>query len=265
MLVDSHCHLPNLRHKQETADILERARQNGVEKVINVGTSIKESQEAVEVAQEFNNVYATAGIYPHSDKDKDLKTLKTELRNLLACTQENKIVGIGECGIDITDWANGRSEQNQIALFEMQLSLAARFNLPIVIHNRNGKDQVLTALTRHKNQNPDQNLRGVMHCFAYDWEFAQKTLDLGLYISFSGFVTYNNKNDLLEVVRKVPDDRFLLETDSPYNVPKPLTDKSNEPKNVKIVGQKVAEIKCVSFEKIAELSYRNSHELFNLT
>ncbi len=260
MLIDSHCHLPTDITKAQT--LLERAAQENVQKVITIGTSLAENQNALTLAQNLPNVYATIGIYPHENQDIPLDTLETQLTNALAQDTTQKIVGIGECGIDITNWQNQRTLDSQLQLFDMQILLAKKRSLPLVVHNRNGDEHVLRLLTHHA----DSTLTGVVHCFDGSWDFAQKVLALGFKISFSGFVTYTNKSYLLETVKKIPDDMYLLETDSPYILPKKLAtgqkNQQNEPKNVRMIAQIVAATKNLPFEKVAQDSCENTLNLF---
>lgn len=256
MLIDSHCHLP--LDKNETEKVINAAKEEGVVRFITIGTSLKENREAIELAEVFPEVYATVAVYPHEDMDKSLDYLKSELQKQIDSSK--KVVAVGECGIDISNWEEGRKLKDQIELFEMQINLAVENKLPLVLHNRNGDSQVLELFERYKNN----GLTGVAHCFASSWEVAQKLLDLNFYISFSAMITYPSRKELLEVVEKVPFDRFLVETDAPYLPPQGLRGQQNEPKYVKMVAQKVAEVKNLPTEKIAELSYNNTLRLFNL-
>ncbi len=255
-LIDSHCHLP---YNFDLAEkILNDAKEVGVEKFVTIGTSIKESREAIKLAEKFKSVYATVGIYPHEEKGISLPVLKENMQRLI--NSSTKIVGVGECGIDISNWANGRSVTEQLELFDMQIKFALQNNLPLVIHNRNGDEPVITLLKKYKSD----NLRGVAHCFASSWEAAQQFLDLGFYISFSGLITYPSRKELLEVVKNVPFDKFLVETDSPYLPPQEHRGERNEPKYVKMVAQKLANVKVLPVSEICRLSYENTCRLFGL-
>jgi len=262
-LIDSHCHLPH----NETAlkEWLESAAQEGVEKFITIGTSLEDNKKCIQIAEENSKVYTTTGIYPHEDLNISIGDLRHKLQKQL--NSSKKIVGIGECGIDITDWHGGRDIQDQIKVFEMQIKLALENNLPLVLHNRNGDEQVIAALTKHSLLQINlHKLKGVAHCFASSWETAQKLLSLGFYISFSGLITYPSRKELLETVQKVPLDKFVLETDSPYLPPQGFrgTGKKNQPKYVRMIAQKVAEIKELPFELICSNSYQNTRKIFNL-
>jgi TatD DNase family protein len=256
MLIDSHCHLP--KNREETEKIISEANEEGVVKFINIGTNSKDSVRAIEVAKQYEEVYATVGVYPHDDKEISLGKLKKQLQRLVESS--DKVVGIGECGIDITNRSEGRTIDGQVALFEMQIELALKNNLPIVIHNRNGDDQVLKTLEKYRGE----KLKGAAHCFDSNWEMAKDLLDFNFYISFSGLVTYPNKEALLEVVRNVPLDKFLLETDSPYLPPQQHRGKKNYPKYVKMVALSVAEEKKEPFAEICEHSFENTSNVFSI-
>src|SRR3989344_3436429 len=283
-LIDSHCHLPT--DEQTLKEWLDNAAQEGVEKLINIGTSLKDNEVCIETAEKYEKVFATIGIYPHENPDISVEELKQKLQQQLSTSK--KIVGIGECGIDITNRQeetktnnkiNERNLEDQINLLEMQIELALQNNLPIVIHNRSGDEQVIKSLTKYSssvtatqkgNETASSNrnkLKGVAHCFASSWETAQKLLALNFYISFSGLITYPTKKELLETVQKVPLDKFILETDSPYLPPQSIRapGQKNQPKYVRIIAQKVAETKGLPFELICSSSYQNTQKIFNLT
>lgn len=262
--IDSHCHLPNLRQKDELERILSEAREWGVNRFINIGTSIKANAEAIEVAEVYESVYATVAIYPHEHRGENIAELTNQLE--VQAKSSKKVVAIGECGVDVTEWKNGRQLEEQVGLFELQVILAQKLNLPIIIHNRNGDDIVLDILSKY------QGIRGVVHCFDSTWEVAKKFLDLEFCPSFSGLVTYESRKALLEVVKNVPADKYLIETDSPYLLPEPAktearelrAKRSNEPKYVRMVGQKVAEVRGISLEEVAPQTHANICGLFGL-
>lgn len=257
MLIDSHCHLPH--NLVAAKQVIDNARNEGVVGLVNIGTSISDNQSALKTAQGFTNVYSTIAIYPHENMDKSLDDLQKHLEEMLI-NNNGKIVAIGECGIDITEWKGGRSIEDQIKLFEMQINVALDHDLPLVIHTRNGDEIVLNLFNQYKNS----RLRGVIHCFSSSWEVAQKYLDLGFYISFSGLITYPSRKQLLETVKGIPDDKFLVETDSPYLPPQGYRGQTNEPKYVKIVAQKVAEVREVPFEQVSKFTYESTCQVFNL-
>jgi TatD DNase family protein len=259
MLIDSHCHLEDSRYGKPADDLVSEAEVDGVVKFINIGTSIHNNEPAIALAERMPQVYATVAIYPHEDTTKTLDELESALRRQL--TLSKKIVAIGECGIDTSEnWDGGRPVADQKAVFEMQIKLAIEKNLPLVIHNRNGDDIVLALLQKYKTP----KLRGVLHCFSSTWEVAQQFMAFGFYISFSGMVTYPSRKELQEVARLVPMDKFLVETDAPYLPPQGHRGEVNVPKNVKIVAEKVAQLKGKPFEEISMASVKNTCALFGI-
>ncbi|KKS16421.1 MAG: Hydrolase, TatD family [candidate division WWE3 bacterium GW2011_GWC1_41_7] len=256
MLIDSHLHFPHDENK--VREQISGAEKEGIVKFINIGTSLKDSAKSIETAEKFENVYATVAVYPHDDKDKDTYTIMEHLKELALSSK--KVVAIGECGIDLSEWKNGRSLDQQTELFEAQINLAIELRLPLIIHNRNGDETVLELLQKYKNT----GLAGVAHCFVSSWDTAQKLLDLNFYISFSGIITYPSGKYLSETVQKVPNDRFLVETDAPYLPPQGHRGEKNEPKYVKITALKVAEIKDLPLQSIEDYTYENTTRLFHL-
>lgn len=269
MLIDSHAHLPH--NQKKVAQILKNAKNNGVTKIINIGTSIDDGKKAIQTAENFGDIYVSVGIYPHDEMQTPINQLKNKLETLL--TSSKKIVGIGECGIDITKWERQRPIKSQIELFEMQIQLAIKHNLLLVIHNRNGDEHVLKLLKKYANSN---NLKFIIHCFDSTPEFAQEIIDLGGFISFSGFITYKNKKDVHKAAKETPLEKILVETDAPYILPKQLqikkkknvttTEKNpqNESKNVKIVAETLADMKNLPYELVCKQTYENTCKLFGL-
>lgn len=258
MLIDSHCHLTHEYYKDSLEKVISEAVDFGVEKFITIGTSVEENEKVIDIVNNKDLVYGLVGIYPHENQGIPIKELVDSLEESLSISK--KIVGIGECGIDITGRDGARILADQEELFETQILLAKKHNIPVTVHNRNGDENVLNILRKHSG--PD--LRGVIHCFDSNWDFAKKILDLGFYISFTNMITYPKKDAVLEVVKNVPNSRFLLETDAPYLPPQFMRGEINYPKYVKIVAEKVAQIKQKTFEEACELSYKNTCSLFNL-
>ncbi|MBW6441342.1 TatD family hydrolase [Patescibacteria group bacterium] len=258
MLIDSHCHLPHERYDISVDDILAEAKDFGVEKFINIGTSVEENIKSIETANKYPQVFCSIGIYPHENRTSPIPELMDSLEGNL--NMSKKIVAVGECGIDISNIDDSRPLEEQFILFGKQIEFAKKNNLPLIVHNRNGDEHLLKILKEHLNS----NLIGVVHCFDSDWDFAKKVLDIGFYISFTNMITYPNKENLLDVVKKVPEDRFLVETDAPWLPPQSLRGKINYPKYVKIVAEKVAQVKQKTFEEVSERSYANTCSLFKL-
>lgn len=264
MLVDSHCHLKDTRYGKTPSEIVEDSEKDGVVGFINVSTSLQDSFDSSEISRKIKSVYSTVGIYPHSDLGKNPADLCNELEKII--DNNPKIVGIGECGIDIpADPSKAedyplREVNEQKELFEYQIELALKKNIPVMIHNRNGDEIVLDILSNYKSR----GLKTIAHCFSSNYEIAKKFLSLGTYISFSGMITYPSRHDLREVVAKVPDDMFLVETDSPWLPPQGHRGELNYPKYVKIVAEKVSQVKEKPYDIVASLSTSNACRLFNI-
>ena len=234
MLIDSHCHLVEKLYKKPPEELISDAKKAQVETLITVGNNLKDSAQNIELAEKHENVYATVGIYPHEDQDKTLEELRAGLENLIS---SEKVVAIGECGIDIQGHPNERPIQKQLELLEMQIELAVKHSLPIVIHNRNGDEHIIKLLEKYT----EEGLTGVFHCFTSDWEMAQKALAIGFYLSFTAIITYPSGKDLLEVAKQVPNDKILIETDAPFLPPQGHRGEINEPKYVRITAKTLAD------------------------
>ena len=279
MLVDSHAHLEVIDDLEGTLD---RAKDAGVSKILAIGASIETSKRAVEISDKLSTddlaIYAAVGIHPkdgRADVEKfDLLRCFETLKQIAGSF--NRVVAIGECGLDYylgsrgpsirfrTSQGLGTSDKDkefQTKLFEGQIKLAADLGLPLIIHCRNAWDDVFKLLTINHKLLPN---RGVFHSWTGDWEVAQKALGLGFYISFSGIVTFKNAREIQEVAKKAPLERILIETDSPYLSPEPFRGRKNEPKNVKITAQFLAKIRGLPFAKIADVTTGNAEKLFRL-
>jgi len=258
MLVDTHAHLTSKDHIEK---IIEEAKENGVEKIILAGTNLKDSLENIELAKKYEELYAAVGIYPHEEIGKPIEYLLKSLSEIF--TQKNnlnKIVAMGECGLDYKENVRPREEQKE--LFRMQVGLSVEENLPLQIHSRNSYEEVLIELTRYKDI---KNLGGVFHCFVGDLGTALKIIERGFYLSFNGIITYPSAKHLVEVIEKIPLENILLETDSPLLIPEPLRSRGAEkncPKNVKMVASRIAEIKGFSLPEISDATTKNAERLF---
>ncbi len=265
MTVDSHAHLTDPKLLPHIDQILANAKHAGVEKVITIGTTLQDSENALKLCDLYKNVFAGIGVYPDEMLETDLHTIETKLDLLLA---HKKVVGVGETGIDVfvpKDSPQTLEEilktidlTRQIALFEIHIKLAIKHKLPIIIHNRNADKICYDILAKYQNT----GLIGVFHCFTSSWEFAQKVLDLGFYISFSGIITYSTGAPILETVKNIPHDRFLIETDAPYLAPLPHRGKPNKPEYVKMTMDKIAEVKQIPLSIACDNAYLNTTRLF---
>lgn len=254
MYIDSHAHLDFPDYDSDRELVVQRAKDAGVERIITIGTSLDTSLKAVRIAERFPEVFAAVGIHPHDAKSAADETF--EIIKRLAAGK--KVVAIGETGLDFFKEYSRRDEQE--AVFRRHVTLAKEVKLPLIIHDRDAHDAVLKIL---QDENA-QEAGGVFHCFAGDYAFAGKCLDSGFYISFTGVITFPKAESLREVARKVPLDRFLIETDSPFLSPVPYRGKRNEPAHVTYVAKVIADIRKAPIEEIARCAKENTEALFRL-
>jgi TatD DNase family protein len=267
MLIDTHAHLD---FSDDLDGWLAGAKSEGVTKIICVGTSVDASGKCAEIAQEYSSkdlqIYATCGIHAQDGKDdiKNSGSLYQCINTLKQIASDsNKVVAIGECGLDvkvISEKLKVISEQRE--LFEGQIKLAEELKLPLIIHCRNAFDETFDLLSVVNGQL--SNVCGLFHSWTGNWEAAQTALNLGFYISFSGIVTFKNAPDVQEVAKKIPLDRVLIETDSPFLSPEPLRGKQNEPKNVRIVAEFIARLRNLPVDQIASVTSNNAGRLFGI-
>lgn len=251
MLIDTHCHLfyPDL--KNDLPAVIDRAAELGVERMICVGTNLSDSRECLELADKFACIFATAGVHPHDAKDAPPDFI-TQLEELL---DHPKMVAVGEMGLDF--YRNISAAKIQERVFRAQLELAQSIDKPIIFHNRDADGDMLRILREAGSGT------GVAHCFSSDLPTAKAFLKLGYYISFSGNLTFK-KSHLLEIVKWMPLEKLLVETDSPYLSPVPFRGKPNEPGRVRYVAEKLADILGLSWELMATHTTDNAQRLFNL-
>lgn len=253
MLADSHAHLEMHDFDHDREDVIKRALHEGINLIITVGTTLDDCKKAVSIAGEYKNIYAAVGIHPHEVKDIDGKTYET----LKKLAKMDKVVAYGEIGLDF--FRNLSPRDVQIRTFGEQLELAGEIGLPIIIHDRDAHEETVTMLQGWKG-----NHGGVVHCFSGDYRMAEKCIDMGFYISIPGAVTFGKSEKLQEVVRRIPVTSILLETDAPYLTPHPHRGKRNEPAYVIHTARKVAELKGLSLEKLAEVTYQNTKGFFGI-
>ncbi len=256
MLIDSHAHIQGKEYADEAAAVIERARAAGVEKIIAVGGAgdISSNAQAIALAESFNHVYATVGMHPHDAKTVGAEEMQT-LKNLAGMT---KVVAVGETGLDF--YYDHSPHDIQRSVFSQFICMALETGLPIVVHERDAAREASELLRR----DGAGKLRGVIHCFTGSYDAARAYLDLGFYLSFTGIITFKNADSLRDVVRKIPLDRVLVETDSPYLTPVPYRGKRNEPAYVQLVAETVASLRGMSIEDIARITTENAQNLFNI-
>jgi TatD DNase family protein len=258
-LVDSHCHL-NFQPLHDNLDtVLANARNNGVAYMLCVSVTLETFPEIRDIAVRHPHVYASVGVHPNEREGHDPTP-----DELVSLASHERVVAIGETGLDYfrnkddaTDSANGDLEW-QRQRFRNHIQAARTTRKPLIIHTREAADDTL----RIMNEEGAGEAGGVMHCFTESWEVAKQALDLGFYISLSGIVTFRNADALREVAKKVPNDRLLVETDSPYLAPVPHRGKPNEPAFVRHVAECVAGLRGVPLESLADQTSRNFFDLF---
>ncbi|HPD56142.1 MAG TPA: TatD family hydrolase [Smithellaceae bacterium] len=252
MLIDAHAHLEMKEFDADREAVLGRAAAAGVDYIITVGTDIKLSQKALSLASSYQNVFATVGIHPH-----EADTATQENLDIIAkMALHQKVVAYGEIGLDFFRDLAPREMQKDA--FARQLNIAAELNLPVVIHDRNAHDLVLKMVEESGVR------RGVFHCFSGDYQMAEKCIALGFYISIPGTVTFDKTNKTSDVVKNIPLEWLLLETDCPYLSPAPYRGKRNEPSFIVHTAKKVAQIKNLPWEEVAHATAQNTKTLFGL-
>lgn len=252
-LIDTHAHVHIDRFDADRADVLLRAREAGVERMVEIGYDLPSSRAAIALASDHPWVAATAGIQPHYASETGDGELG-QLRELLSAAP---IVALGEIGLDYHH--NRAPRDEQMRLFRAQLAIARELRLPVVIHSREAQDDTLHVL--------GESARGlpiVMHAFSGAWEYAAACLELGAFLSFGGPVTFAKATELHEVVRRVPTERMLIETDCPYLSPEPYRGKRNEPARVVLVAERIAALRGVAVDSIAGAVWANAHRVFPL-
>ena len=238
-LVDTHAHLDLL--EGDVAEALERARAAGVTGVVTIGIDLRSSRRAVELAHAFPQVRAVVGIHPHDAVELD----NAALRELKRLAEDTEVVGIGETGLDFYRDLSPRSEQERA--FRSLLELARETDLPVVIHDREAHEDTMRILAEYAPFGG----RLVMHCFSGDLEMAHAVMDMGGYVSIAGPVTFKNAGNLQDIVRELPLEKMLIETDSPFLSPHPYRGKPNSPERLVLIAEKVAELKGIDVEDLA--------------
>ncbi len=256
-LVDTHCHLDFSDYEDDTDGPVTRAVSAGVTRMVTIGTTVETSEAAVRIAERHPEVYAAVGVHP-----TDLDTIVPDtFDRLVDLARRSKVVGWGECGLDY--FRNRSDHETQRRRFREQLELAAACRLPVLVHDRDAHDDILAVLraapaTGRGGAAP----RGIIHCFSGDLPFARACVDLGFVISIPGIVTFKNAGALREVVAALPLDALVVESDAPFLAPEPYRGKRNEPAFVASTARRVAEVKGVPFEAVAEATTRNAGRVY---
>ncbi len=255
-IFDTHAHYDDEHFDNDREDIIKKINDSGVTCCIDIGCGIETSKKAIEIANSHDFIYATCGIHPSEIENEEEKILKQieEIRKLvLSC---EKVVGIGEIGLDY-HYEDGPSKDLQKFAFIEQIKLANELKLPITVHTRDAIDDTIEILRKYKFE-----YGGILHCCPFNRELVRHGLEQGLHIAFGGTVTFKNAKNAEEIVKMVPNDKMLIETDAPYLAPDPLRGTRNDSSNLKYVIKKLAEFKNIDTEDMADIVYRNAEKLF---
>jgi len=264
MLIDSHCHLDFSKFDRDRDAVVRRAREAGVELIINPGYNLESSRRAVALTERYPEVYAAVGVHPHEAKTVTDEAI-AELRLLAA---QPKVVAIGEIGLDFYRDLSPRDVQRRV--FRQQLALATELGLPVIVHDREAHSEVMAILAENLKfqisnlKVGDSKLKGVLHAFSGDRAMAEKVFDLGFCLGIAGPVTFRNARRLRALVRELPLKRLLIETDAPYLAPHPYRGKRNEPARVALVAAAVAELHGVGKTEVGEQTAAATRQLFGL-
>ena len=258
-IVDSHCHLDFDDYSNDLTDVINNAKLNDVEYLLSISVNLEKFKDIYNITQKYKNVWCTTGIHPNN-VPKNISDYKFNsiIKQLKENTNKPKVVGIGETGLDY--FRDSDNKLNQIKFFEGHLEISNLTNKPVIVHTRSAELDTISTL---KDFLKKKDVRGLIHCFTSTKEMAEAALDIGFYISISGVITFKNAKDLVDIVKYIPLDRLLVETDSPYLSPVPYRGKRNEPSNTKFTLEKVAEIKNTSVEDMAKITTSNFFTLFN--
>lgn len=253
MFIDTHCHLDFGSFDEDRENVVQRAIKNKINAIITIGTDIESSENASKLAEKFALIHAAVGIHPNDCSDTGDK----DLAKIRQMADREKVVAIGEIGLDY--YRTYAEKEKQKEVFRKQIRLARELNLPIIVHDREAHDDLLEILVDEKAY----ECGGVLHSFSGNVHFLETILPYNFYVSFTGSVTFKNAN-YDEVLEKVPLSNLLLETDSPFLAPVPFRGKRNEPAYIRYTAEKIAQIKNVSIEKLADITTQNAKKLFKI-
>ena len=261
-MIDTHAHLNFKRFEDDYAQVIGNNFNQGLKAVINVGSNLETSKKAIKISLEFKNCFSAIGLHPVHINDENFEK---EQYTLLINKNKDKIKAIGETGLDFFHDENSKDLQKKV--FLQHIELAQKHDLPVIMHCRGNKDNPSNAYLEllETIKNLKQTYKGVIHCFSSDWVIAQEFLNLGFYIGFDGPITFKNSTpELLQVVKKAPLNRILLETDSPFLAPEPYRGQRNEPIYVRFIAQKISEVKNLDFNQVVIQTTKNAKKLFKL-
>ena len=251
MYIDSHCHINFPELNQKIDEVVMNMENNSISHALCVSVTLDKINEILDLTKKYSNIYASVGVHPDYEDIQE-----PDIDILFKYSKDKKIVAIGETGLDYFRLKGDLTWQRD--RFRTHIRAAIKSKLPLIIHTRNAQDDTISIM----KEEGANSATGVMHCFTESYEMAKQAIDLGFYISFSGIITFKNAETLRETVKKIPIENILIETDSPYLAPVPNRGKLNEPANVIYVAEKIAELKGIPVEKVAEITTNNFFKLF---
>ncbi len=268
-MIDTHAHLNFKDFDNDYLEVVKDSIKNGVEVIINIGSDFKTSEKAIKIAGENGICYASVGIHPiHTDRVGRMKEEEI-FEKLVNLAKEKKIVAIGETGLDYYHLPAEQGKRDKVTqaqkqLFQIHLNLARKIDLPLILHCRDAYKDLLQIINETVKQWNNETMRGVVHCFCGDLETAQYFLDLGFYLGFTGMITYPGNENLAQVIREIPLEKILVETDCPYLAPQEKRGERNLPYYVRYVIEYITQVKGLKFEEVERETTKNAAKLFQL-
>ena len=256
---DNHAHLDDEKFNEDREELIEKIKQEGIETFISAGYSLESSKKAIELSKKYEFIYTTCGISPNDipQTEEELWKILEEIKKL--AKENSKVRAIGEIGLDYYWEKEQKRRELQKKAFTSQIKIANELKLPIVIHTREAVMDTLEILKQNEVYK-----KGIFHCCPLNRELVKEGLKLGFYISFAGPVTFKNSKNADEIINMVPNDKILIETDSPYLSPEPLRGRRNDPRNVKYIAEKIAKVKELQIEDVAEFTYKNAKTIYEI-
>ena len=256
---DNHAHLDDEKFNEDREELIEKIKQEGIETFISAGYSLESSKKAIELSKKYEFIYTTCGISPNDipQTEEELWKILEEIKKV--AKENSKVRAIGEIGLDYYWEKDQKRRELQKKAFTEQIKIANELKLPIVIHTREAVMDTLEILKQNEVYK-----KGIFHCCPLNRELVKEGLKLGFYISFAGPVTFKNSKNADEIINMVPNDKILIETDSPYLSPEPLRGRRNDPRNVKYIAEKIAKVKELQIEDVAEFTYKNAKTIYEI-
>ena len=251
-MIDSHCHLDHEPLAENLSQVILRSKNIGLDKILTISTTTSSFEKIINIVKFDPMIYGTFGIHPHETNLEFVKK-ETIVKNIKS---NNKIIGVGETGLDF--YYNNSNKVNQINSFENHIKASVDLNVPIIVHSRNAELETFEILDKYKKE----NLKILMHCFTGTSNFAEKLMKFNTYFSASGIITFKNSIDLQKTFKIIPEDKLLVETDSPFLTPVPMRGKKNEPSYIKYTLEKLAELKNLNIENLDNITTNNFNKLF---